>query len=59
MREFVQVALSTLAIVTLSGPRATVDSRAAPGLATSPVEELPVVAVEDFMVESVNEWGCV
>jgi hypothetical protein len=60
MRELVQVALSTPATANLSGPRATVDSRAAPRLATSPVEELPVVvAVEDSMVESVNEWDCI
>jgi hypothetical protein len=56
MRELVQVPLSTPATANLSGPRATVDSRAAPRLATSPVEELPVVvALEDSMVESLNE----
>lgn len=60
MRELVQVPLSTPATANLSGPRATVDSRAAPRLVTSPVEEVPVVvAVEDSMVESVNEWDCI
>jgi len=60
MRELVQVALSTPATANLSGPRATVDSRAALKLATSPVEGLPVaVAVEDSMVESINEWDCI
>ena len=55
MRGLVQAALSTPAIANLSGLRATVDSRAALKLATSPVEGLLVVAVEDSMVESVDE----
>ena len=60
MRELVQVPLNTPATDNLSGLRATVDSRAAPRLATSPVEELPVVvAVENSMVESLNEWDCI
>ena len=60
MRGLVQAALSTPATANLSGARATVDSRVAPRLATSPVEELPVVvAVEDSMVESVNERNCI
>jgi len=60
MRELVQVPLNTPATDNLSEPQATVGSRAAPRLATSPVEELPVEAVvEDSMVESVNEWDCI
>ena len=52
----VQAALSTPATANLSEARATVDSRAALKLATSPVEGLPVVvAVEDSMVESIDE----
>jgi hypothetical protein len=70
MKGLVQVPLNTPATTNLSGPRATVDSRAAPRLATSLVEDLPeevvvkdfmaedlrvVVLVEDLMVESVND----
>ena len=56
MRGLVQAALSTPATANLSEARATVDSRAVPRLATSPVEGLPVVvSVEDSMAESIDE----